>query len=214
MSRALVAGLLMAAVTSVTASTVPPLEPYRQAEAHRQLGTVAGRIYGERARPTSADTPFTGVAVTLLPYSEEVVTGAERVKTTARDSIRNYERAAVAVKEILDAYELALLNAGAADLVRSDVSSPEGRFSIADVPRGRWLLLARRESSQERSWRRPTAREREAFLPVPEVTGVRTVSLWMVPVNVSPGGVAALELSDRAVWLSGVEEMRKRGTAR
>ena len=205
---------LLVAVGGASAAVVPPLDSYRHAEARRELGVVSGRVYAERARPTTGDVPFPGVTVTLVPYSEDVVAAVEDVKTNARGSMRSYQRAASVVREIREAYERALSKAGAGDLVRSEVTSADGTFVIANVPSGRWLVLARRETWQERSWRRPTVREREVFLPIPEVAGLRAISLWLVPVTVSPGSAVVLELSDRAVWFTGIEEEERRGTVR
>lgn len=213
MTRGAVVALLVA-VGGTSAAVVPPLDAYRHAQARGELGVVSGRVYAERARPTTADVPFPGVTVTLVPYSEDVVAAIEHVKTNARASMRSYQRAASTVREIREAYERALWKAGAGDLIRSEVTSAEGTFVIGDVPSGRWLVLARRETWQERSWRRPTVREREVFLPIPEVAGLRAISLWLVPVTVSPGSAMVLELSDRAVWFTGIEEEEKRGTVR
>ena len=187
---------------------VPPLDPYRLAEARREIAEVSGRFYAERTRPRDSDVPFVGVTVTLVPYADGLVAEAERVKATSRDSLQHHQGAVAAVKALVAAYELELSRAGASDLIRSDITAAEGRFAIADVPLGRWLLIARRETVQDRAWRRPSVRERDAFLPTPAVVGVRTVYLWMVPVTVKPGG-AGLDLNDRAVWLTGVEDAMK-----
>lgn len=214
MIRAALAGLLVAAVVGADASILPPLDAYRLAVTRGELGSVTGRIYAERPRPSAPDTPLAGVAVTLVPHSEGLVAAVESVKANARNSMRDYRHAVTTMRDMREAYELALWNAGAAEFVRSEVTSTAGTFSITAVPAGRWLVLARRETADDRSWRRPAVRERDVFLPGTELTGVRTVYLWLVPVAVEAGRVVDVELTDRSVWFTGIEEEKKGGTVR
>ncbi len=192
-----------------------PIERYRDAVASRELGGIQGRAYLERRRPSGPDVPLTGVAVSLLPRSEAWLLRLNAIKRGARDSMDAYREAAPAVRRAREAYEKALLEAGAGDLPGGATVDAEGRFTLEGVPAGPWVLLGVRstyvsKAPQERPIA-PGTPARQPALPFPflvpdKLAGYYAVTYWLRELTVTGGGVEPVELTDRNVWFTGVAE--------
>jgi len=209
-------GVLLLTAGQVSGGTLPDFGAYRASVLRGEAGALSGRAYSERRTPAGPEVPLTDTVVRLVPYSETFLAESEEVKGHSRDSLRAYRMAALEVKRLQDAYERAVWEAGAADLVLSSVVDSAGGFAFPAVAAGSWVILGRREIPspvKPRHTRRKA--DRQAFALSPEIVGYRTASFWMIPVKVAAGVPTTVELTDRNIWFSGViEEAASRDTAR
>ena len=146
--------------------------------------------------------------VTLVPYSPALLARLEEVRTRARDSVGAYRASARAMRLAREAYEKALWEAGAADLVRTNVVGESGDFKIQDLPTGVWLLIATRSVFVSKASPRVTGRERGTYAPALRLTGFNAVSVWLRELTLSAGAIQEVELMDRNAWFTGIEEER------
>ena len=204
----LVLGLLFADAVAVQAFDVLP-DPYRAAAAAGALGNVTGRVYEERRQPGGADQPLAGAAVTLLPRSAEYLRKFEEVKRTARNSVSDYRAAAAAIQTLRRAYEKALWESGAADLVMATVVEADGRFLVENLPAGDWLLIVTRSvATDKRPSGTPSKQQRGVYAPGTRLTGYQRLTFWLREVTVSSGRSESVDLAERGAWFSGVVEER------
>jgi hypothetical protein len=215
--RRLIAALALAAAVH----GAPParaldvrLEPYRTAAESNALGSISGRAYEERKKPTLPDQPVEGAAVTLLPRSAEFLARLETLRARSRDSERTYLRTVSEVRRTRDDYEQGVWEAGGADLVRGAVTDADGRFAFTEVPAGQWIVFAYRSLFVPKAGQQPGRKQRSIFAPTPRLEGFQTVSLWVVDTAVSGGETKVIELTDRNVWLTGIVEETRLDTGR
>lgn len=207
-SRLLVLALLFAGAAAVEAFDVLP-DPYRAAAAAGAVGNVTGRVYEERRRPEGADQPLAGAAVTLLPRSAEFLRKFEEVKRTARNSVSDYRAAASAILTLRRAYEKALWESGAVDLVMATVVEADGRFLVENLPAGDWLLIVTRSvATDKRPAGTPSKQQRGVYAPGTHLTGYQRLTIWLREVTVSSGRSESVDLAERSAWFSGVVEER------
>jgi hypothetical protein len=207
-SRLLVLALLFADAAAVEAFDVLP-DPYRAAAAAGAVGNVTGRVYEERRRPEGADQPLAGAAVTLLPRSAEFLRKFEEVKRTARNSVSDYRAAASAILTLRRAYEKALWESGAVDLVMATVVEADGRFLVENLPAGDWLLIVTRSVvTDKRPAGTPSKQQRGVYAPGTHLTGYQRLTIWLREVTVSSGRSESVDLAERSAWFSGVVEER------
>jgi hypothetical protein len=211
MTRLVLAVVLTVLTTAVAlGAPAPPVHSYRTAARCGEIGLVSVRAYTERLKPDAADLPIKEVVVTLIPYSEALIADLERVKAHARDSLASHRAVAREVRRLEEAYEQSVWEAGAADLVQSSLVGPEGRASFSEVPAGHWILWARHEVATPLPLHKAKKGEKQMFNLGPAMVGYRTARYWMLPLTVSGGEEATMELTDRNVWLTGViEEMMR-----
>lgn len=202
------AGVL--ALCSVAAASVTDVrvDAYHQAAAAGAVGTVTGHAREERRRPGEVEQPLVGTVVTLVPHSPALLARLEEIRTHARDSANAYRTSGRAIRLAREAYEKALWEAGGADFVRASVVDATGGFKIEDLPAGAWLLIATRSVFVERAAPRIAKRERETYAPALRLRGFSTVSVWVRELTVSAGRTEDVELVDRNVWFTGIEEER------
>lgn len=214
------AALLAVATAGLAQALDGALERYRRAEALGERGSVHGRAFEERRRPTAPDVPLAGVAVSLLPHSDAWLTGLDAIKRGSRDSMAAYREAAAAVRRSRDAYEKSLLEAGAGDLPQTVVADGEGAFKLDGLPAGQWVLFASRSTYVSK-----TAQPRPApggvaapqrppplptpFLPLDRLAGYHVVTYWLRPLTLGPGAPESVELTDRNAWFTGIVESRE-----
>jgi len=207
-SRLLVLALLFAGAAAVEAFDVLP-DPYRAAAAAGAVGNVTGRVYEERRRPEGVDQPLAGAAVTLLPRSAEFLRKFEEVKRTARNSVSDYRAAASAILTLRRAYEKALWESGAVDLVMGTVVEADGRFLVENLPAGAWLLIVTRSvATDKRPAGTPSKQQRGVYTPGTHLTGYQRLTIWLREVTVSSGRSESVDLAERSAWFSGVVEER------
>ncbi len=207
-SRLLVLALLFAGSPAVEAFDVLA-DPYRAAAAAGAVGNVTGRVYEERRRPEGADQPLAGAAVTLLPRSAEFLRKFEEVKRTARNSVSDYRAAASAILTLRRAYEKALWESGAVDLVMATVVEADGRFLVENLPAGDWLLIVTRSvATDKRPAGTPSKQQRGVYAPGTHLTGYQRLTIWLREVTVSSGRSESVDLAERSAWFSGVVEER------
>ncbi len=207
-SRLLVLPLLFAGAAAVEAFDVLP-DPYRAAAAAGAVGNVTGRVYEERRRPEGADQPLAGAAVTLLPRSAEFLRKFEEVKRTARNSVSDYRAAASAILTLRRAYEKALWESGAVDLVMGTVVEADGRFLVENLPAGDWLLIVTRSvATDKRPAGTPSKQQRGVYTPGTHLTGYQRLTIWLREVTVSSGRSESVDLTERSAWFLGVVEER------
>ena len=188
------------------------LEPYRSAIERGQFGTLRGEAFVEPRKRQEAATPLAGVTIVVLPPSPRLLADLEAVKAHARDSAGHYLEAAGQVRKIKEAYELALYQVGAGDLVFTAVTDEGGRFELPRLPAGEWLLLGRHELLHAKAPRKIPPRDaRGVFILEPPPSGYRAVTYWLVKRPVEAGEEVSVELHDRNSWLTGVTEEKTQG---
>ena len=199
---------------------VPALEDLRQRFVRNTTGTVAGRVYIERARPNAPDDPLVGVSILVLPRSDERLERLEALKRQARESIQGFREAAPSVRAILEEYEMQLWRLGYPEAAVRTSTDATGAFR-AELPAGAWLFVAERSVFVPVQAARasggpsvlaldPLARyssnSYQHFLPSGRLVGYDAVSVWLRELSVESDQTVALDLHDRGVWLSGVAE--------
>lgn len=207
-ARALAAAVVLLASVVAAHGLDVDTAPYRKAAAAGALGAVSGRAWEERRTPDGAEQPFAGTAVRLLPRSGVLLARLEEIRARARDSETVYRTSATAIRRAREAYEKELWNAGAADLVQATVVDGAGAFSVGDLPAGAWMLIATRSVFVDKPSPRSNPRERKTYLPRLRLIGYNAVSVWLRELTVAAGETRVVELSDRNVWFTGVEEER------
>ena len=213
-------GIAASAPPSVAAQTAPAPADLRERAQRGLTASVEGRAYLERARPNAPDEPLVGVSIILLPSSPALVDRLADVKRRSRESIQGFRDAAPAVREMIETSETRLWISGYPDAAIRTGTDAAGGFRV-DVPAGPWVLVATRrvflpvERGRESPARTATALDPLAryatsqyqhFLPSARMTGFDAVSIWLREIDAEPGQRLTLELHDRGVWLSGVEE--------
>ena len=208
--RDVVAGLLAVAITTATPAQAAGIdaEPYRAAAASGAIGGVAGRIYEERKRPQGPDHPLAGAAVIVLPKSADVLRKLEEIKRMARNSTDDYRAAGPSILAVRRAYEKELWDSGAVDLVKATTVDPEGRFVVADLPAGDWIVIATHSVKIDKHAATGPTKQRGVYSQKTHLTGFQQVTVWLREVTVSTGRSENLDLTDRGVWFSGVVEER------
>jgi len=199
-------GGAIAAVGDV-AAVVAPLLAARERGA---LGTIDGRAYEEGRRGGDEATPYPSVSVLLLPRSADFEAELAAIKARSRDSPDTFIEAEPKVSAARLAFQKALIDGGAGQLILGEVSDAAGAFRFQRVPEGAWALLAWRETAH--ASKRPAApkrREAQLYKSRPEVLGQTTVVFWWVPVTVKAGEGATVRLHDRNEWLTAVREDRR-----
>ncbi len=191
----------------------PALVPLRAAVQRGEVGVLSGAAFVEPTTLRGVPAPLAGVAIAVLPPARAFLGGLETVKTHERDSAGHYMQAAGEVRKIQEAYEQALRQAGAGDLVFAAVTDGAGRFELPGVPAGDWVLLGRHEVLHARPPKKAPQQERASrqFLLEPPPSGYRAVIYWLMPLRVEAGGQAQVELHDRNPWLTGVTEEKTQG---
>jgi len=211
-ARSAVSGvmLLLLGVTSVaSAGDVAALvAPILAAGERGSLGSVEGRAFAE-GRPGGASTPYPSVSVLLLPRSAAFEADLEAIKTHSRDSPDAYIEAEPKVSAARLAFERALIDTGADELILGSSTDGAGAFRFQRVPEGAWMLLAWRETPQAKRPPGPKRGEAERYKTRPQVFGQTIVTLWWRPVTVKAGEEATVRLHDRNEWMTGVREDRR-----
>jgi len=121
----------------------------------------------------------------------------------------------------VESYESELWRSGYPDAAIRTGTDEAGRFRL-DVPAGPWILVATRRvfvtldrTAHDTPARSATALDPLAryatsqyqhFLPSARMTGFDAVSIWVREIEAESRQRVELELHDRGVWLSGVEE--------
>jgi hypothetical protein len=149
--------------------------------------------------------------VVLIPRSAAFRDAIERVKVHARDSQAAYLAAVAELRRTQAEFEQELHDIGAAQLVRGANATSEGVFRFEGVPAGRWFILGRRQVTVDKHAKDTKTKKtkgRDVYLPPMQLTAVTTVSLWVLELDIVPGAAAAVQLTDRNVWFTGVEEHR------
>ncbi len=206
-AAALAAALVLLAASARAALDVD-VRAYEDARRRGDTATIAGRVYAERPKPNAPDTPLPRAVVVALPRSEALLRRLGELRAHARDSAAAYRDAVTRMRAAREAYELEIWQAGGAELVRSTVVDPNGRFVLADLPAGRWIVWGSHADFVEARSPKTGVRDRERFRLPPRLVGYYTERAWLREVDTTPGVAATLELTDRNVWFSGVVEDR------
>jgi hypothetical protein len=190
------------------------LEPYRKAATSGQAGSVTGRAAAEPRRPGGVEEPIVPMAVTVLPRSEALLRRLAEIRQGARRDVRRYRTSARAVVDARRGLERSLTELGNADLVRTAQAAPDGTFELEAVPAGDWILMAQHAVFVRKESPETSRRERELFQRQPRMTGYYSVRVWLRELAVEPGGVVQVQLTDRNIWMTAIEEERVLGTGR
>ena len=203
----LVAALVLTAAAPARALDVD-LQAYDEARRRGEMVTIAGRVYTERRRPNAEDLPMARAVVVALPRSEALVRRLDDLRAHARDSAAAYREAATQMRRARESYECEVWQSGAADLVRSTTVDADGRFTLSDLPAGRWMVWATHSEFLDARSPRYQARDRERYRLPPRLVGYYAERAWLREVDTTPGASTTLELNDRNVWFAGVVEDR------
>jgi len=203
----LVAALVLTAAAPARALDVD-LQAYDEARRRGEMVTIAGRVYTERRRPNAEDVPMARAVVVALPRSEALVRRLDDLRAHARDSAAAYREAATQMRRARESYEREVWQSGAADLVRSTTVDADGRFTLSDLPAGRWMVWATHSEFLDARSPRYQARDRERYRLPPRLVGYYAERAWLRELDTTPGASTTLELNDRNVWFAGVVEDR------
>ena len=203
----LVAALVLTVAAPARALDVD-LQAYDEARRRGEMVTIAGRVYTERRRPNAEDVPMARAVVVALPRSEALVRRLDDLRAHARDSAAAYREAATQMRRARESYEREVWQSGAADLVRSTTVDADGRFTLSDLPAGRWMVWATHSEFLDARSPRYQARDRERYRLPPRLVGYYAERAWLREVDTTPGASTTLELNDRNVWFAGVVEDR------
>ena len=203
----LAAVLLLTAISAAGALDVD-LKAYDEARRRGEMVTISGRIYTERRKPNADDVPIAHARVVVLPRSEALVRRLDDLRARARDSAEAYRDAATEMRRARESFEREVWESGGADLVRSTVVDAGGRFSLADLPAGRWLVWATHSEFMDAKAPKVPPRDRQRFRLPPRLVGYYAERAWLRELETTPGTAATVELNDRNVWFSGVVEDR------
>jgi len=203
----LVAALVLTAAAPARALDVD-LQAYDEARRRGEMVTIAGRVYTERRRPNAEDLPMARAVVVALPRSEALVRRLDDLRAHARDSAAAYREAATQMRRARESYEREVWQSGAADLVRSTTVDADGRFTLSDLPAGRWMVWATHSEFLDARSPRYQARDRERYRLPPRLVGYYAERAWLREVDTTSGASTTLELNDRNVWFAGIVEDR------
>jgi hypothetical protein len=181
---------------------------YRAAAASGSIGGVVGRIYEERKLPQAPDRPLQGTAVVVLPKSPEILRKLEDIKSAARNSANEYRSAGPSILALRRAYEKELWDSGAVDLVKVTTADEDGRFLLADLPAGDWVLIATYSVKIDKHAAAGPSKQRGVYSPRTHLTGYQRVTVWLRELTIGSGRSEELDLTDRGAWFSGVVEER------
>jgi hypothetical protein len=186
------------------------LRGYTAADRAGAAVPVTGRAFAERRKADGPETPLVGASVVAFPRSEALLRRLEQLREGARDSANAYRDAALLMQRAREAYERELWDAGAPQLVRNAVVDSSGRFDLGRLPEGRWIVVAVWDQLVSSKGAKPDSKDRGVYLPPARLTGYRSRLVWLREVAVNRADPAALELTDRNVWFTGVVEERMR----
>jgi hypothetical protein len=212
--RLLTAALLLGAVsgTAAAADLADLVGAYLKAGKEQTPGVVAARAYQEGARPTAPPTPQPDISVALLPYSAALEADLDAVKAGLRDSVDAYTRAPGRVETVRVDHERALVAAGGGSLVRHEITDAQGSARFGDLPAGRWLLLAWRESGHVGKKLKVNEKDARRYPDVPTNVTYSVVTYWKSRVTVGPAETVEVPITDRNAWMTaGRQESRPPG---
>ena len=208
MRLALLAAALLLVATRALGALDVDLKAYDDARLRGETTMISGRAYTERRKPNAEDTPIARTVVVVLPHSESLVRRLDEFRAHARDSAAAFRDAATKIRRARESYEREIWEAGGADLVRSTVVDADGRFTMTDLPAGRWLVWATHSEFVDAPSPKVSLRDRERFRLPPRMVGYYAERAWLREVQTTPGSPTTVELNDRNVWFSGVVEDR------
>jgi hypothetical protein len=181
------------------------LEPGRSG-AVQAVGAVRGQVVKDHQRPAEPPIPRPDASIVLVPWDEDLVRDLEELRRRSRQDMRTYVRSALAIEEAIRAHRARLDARGVGETVHLTHSGPDGRFRLEAVPAGRWLLVARVDEVVTTSGKSTKRKDREHFQVSPRLTGYRAVDVWLTVVE--PGRDSDVELNDRNMWMTAIEERR------
>jgi hypothetical protein len=180
--------------------------PYMKARGAGTLGSVAAKAYAEPTRPSGDPAPQPSVSVTLIPYSPALEAELDAVKAGLRDSLDGYVQAVARIEDARVDYERALLDAGAGELVRTQLTDGQGAAQVGGLPVGDWLVLAWREGGHLSKRFKLRDTEASRYPNVSSNVTYSTVTYWRTRVTVRAGETAEVTMSDRNVWLTAARQ--------
>ncbi len=90
----------------------------------------------------------------------------------------------------------------------------DGREAAEKAPAPSTTVVRTRSAAPASHSSFSNPRERKTYLPRLRLIGYHAVSVWLRELTVDAGETRAVELSDRNVWLTGIEEERVRDADR
>ncbi len=199
-------GLLLVATAAAAQPMDVTLEPYLKALTAGNVSTVTGRVYEERRRPQEPDRPIASTVIMLVPRSGAVLQRLASLKLGARDNATAFRSAAAEMRRVKNDYETAIWQAGAPHLAPVVAAAADGSFRIPDVPAGQWMLIAWHADHEGAAAPKRSKREEKLYTAGRRLIGFDTVQVWVREIIVDRGTSEPVELNDRNVWFSGVEE--------
>ena len=182
-----------------------PVSAYVEASRTAARTTVVGKVSQGARKPDAPDEPLTGTVVMLLPYSDAVRARLDAIKQGARASADKFVTAAVDMRKARAAFEAALWERGAADLVLTTTVEADGTFRLEGVPAGRWLLYATHARFRTKEGASRIGRDGR-FPQERRFEGFYNVTVWLRELRIEATPPEVIELTDRNVWFTGVAE--------
>ena len=208
MKSMLVCAMLVLAAGLAAGALDVDLNAYEAARKRGETVTISGRVYTERRKPNANDEPIPHATVVVLPRSEALLRRLDSLRAGARDSADAYRDAATEMRRAREAFEREVWESGNAELVRSTVVDSGGRFALADLPAGRWLVWVTHSEFIEARSPKVALRDRQRFRLPPRLVGYYSERAWLRELETAPGTATNIDLNDRNVWFAGVVEDR------
>lgn len=156
------------------------LTALQEEQAAHAVGALRGRFFFSGP---DAVTRFTDWAVSLIPLTSDIEVAVTRAHE-AYLADRRTPLAPKAVQErwaLLDQYVHSIKQRGYGTLIRLTTTDPkEAGFAFADVPAGRWLLVA-------------------------ALTTRISAVYWAVPLEIQAGETLTQDLTETNIWLEGLQ---------
>jgi hypothetical protein len=154
------------------------------------------------------------VDVVLLPHSRALLERLEDIKRRSRRDVRALRTSGRDIKDALRTEDAAGQALDPGLPARRERTDTDGAFVIDPVRAGTWVLVAWRSTFVAKHGEGLKPRDRQFHQPTPRLTGYHTMEIWVRSLEVSGGQSAQVELTDRNIWMTAIEEERTPEPAR
>jgi hypothetical protein len=207
-------GLALALSAALMAQAPPADEAVGQAAPGTGTAALSGRFYEESRTSRAGDRPLAGVTIMLGPSSPELLARLEDVKAHARDSSQTYRMSGGEIRRAIEAYERGLDARGMAEMVVRVPTGADGSFSIPNLAPGRWLLVGVQTVRVDTHGKAPQGKApqspqaRLSFRDNARLRGYDSLTVWLRELDLTGGQASQVELTDRHVWFTAIQEDR------
>jgi hypothetical protein len=203
-------GLAVALSAALIARPTPGGEALGEVAPGVGTAPLSGRFYEESRTARGGDRPLAGVTIMLGPSSPELLARLEDVKAHARDSSQTYRMSGGEIRRAIEAYERGLDARGMAEMVVRVTARADGSFAVDNLSAGRWVLVAIHTSrvNTPHSSAPQARQERLSFRGNGRLRGYDTLAIWLRELELTEGQASQVELTERHLWFTAVQEDR------